>query len=88
MMRTKRPKMKVEDKLVVGDEIEVDGKVYVVALNASKILLGGRDCVGCSAQWNSEECGALSEINKYGILFCRLDRHLILKLKGDKDVQV
>ena len=88
MMRTKRPKMKVEDKLVAGDEIEVDGRVYVVALNVSKILTGGRDCEGCYVQYCIEGCLALSERNEYGNLICRLDRHLIFKLKGDNDVQV
>lgn len=88
MMRTKRPKMKVEDKLVAGDEIEVNGRVYVVALNVSKILLGGRDCVGCYAHGNSVRCRDLSKLNKFGIPYCRLDRHLIFKLKGDNDVQV
>lgn len=71
-----------------GDEIEVNGRVYVVALNASKILTGYGDCEGCCAQGWSEECLALSERNKYVKLFCRLDRHLIFKLKGDVDVQV
>ena len=75
-------------KMKAGDEIEVDGKVYVVALNASKILLGGRDCEGCYACGNSERCRDLSKLNKFGIPYCRLDRHLIFKLKGDKDVQV
>ena len=73
--------------LKAGDEIEVDGKVYVVALNASKILIGDGDCVGCYAHVNSERCMDLSERDKFGIPYCRLDRHLIFKLKGDNDVQ-
>lgn len=42
-----------------GDEIEVNGRVYVVALNVSKILLGGRDCEGCYAHGNSVRCRGL-----------------------------
>ena len=75
-------------KMKAVDEIEVNGKVYVVALNVSKILLGGGDCECCCAQWSSEECLVLSERNKFGIPYCRLDRHLIFKLRGDTDVQV
>ena len=74
-------------KMKAGDEIEVNGRVYVVALNASKILLGGGDCEGCYAHGNSERCMDLAERNKFGNPYCRLDTHLIFKLKGDKDVQ-
>ena len=31
-------------KMKAGDEIEVDGKVYVVALNAAMILAAGDIC--------------------------------------------
>ncbi len=75
-------------KMKAGDEIEVNGKVYVVALNVSKILTGDGDCVGCYAHGNSERCVDLAKRNRAGIPYCRLDMHLIFKLKGDKDVQV
>ena len=59
----------------VGDEIEVNGKVYVVALNAAMILANGAECDGC--QTTFKDC--------FG---CDLPYHLIFKLKGDNDVQV
>ena len=70
-----------------GDEIEVNGRVYVVALNVSKILTGYGNCEGCCGEGNLERCRGLAVGDKFGHLYCRLDSHLIFKLKGDKDVQ-
>ena len=64
-------------KMKAGDEIEVNGRVYVVALNASMILAKGEVCDGCQVAHKDcpFNCGDL-------------DEHLIFKLKGDKNVQV
>ena len=72
----------------VGDEIEVNGKVYVVALNAAMILAGGEVCEGCDVYYDTFTCHCLSDIDETGRRECKIDRHLIFKLKGDNDVQV
>lgn len=48
--------MKARDKFVAGDEIEVDGKVYVVVLNANMILAKSDVCEGCAAFSAYETC--------------------------------
>ena len=73
--------------LKVGDEIEVDGKVYVVALNANMILARGEVCEGCAAYSDTYICRSLSDIDEMGQRVCKVERHLIFKLKGDGDVQ-
>ena len=70
-----------------GDEIEVDGNVYVVALNAARILANGEVCEGCAAYNDIVTCHSLSDIDEIGRRDCKIDRHLIFKLKGDSDVQ-
>lgn len=75
-------------KMKAGDEIEVDGRVYVVALNAAMILANGEVCEGCVGDDSIVDCHSLCEIGKNGGIDCRIDRHLIFKLKGDSDVQV
>ena len=74
-------------KMKAGDEIEVDGKVYVVALNASMILAKGEVCDGCYAYSDTFICHSLSNTDERGRRDCKIDRHLIFKLKGDNDVQ-
>ena len=72
----------------VWDEIEVNGKVYVVALNVAMILANGEVCEGCAAYSDTSICRSLSDIDETGRCECKIDRHLIFKLKGDVDVQV
>ena len=89
-------------KMKAGDEIEVDGKVYVVALNASVVLFGTGTCAGCvgnNGLVNDQTCLSLKVVNQFGYPYCPLPsnqfgypycplpRHLIFKLKGDSDVQ-
>ena len=74
-------------KMKAGDEIEVDGKVYVVALNAAMILANGEVCEGCAAYSDTYICHSLRDIDETGRCDCKIDRHLIFKLKGDRDVQ-
>lgn len=74
-------------KMKVGDEIEVNGKVYVVVLNAAMILANGDTCEGCVGCYDIVTCHSLCYINEAGWLDCKIDRHLIFKLKGDSDVQ-
>ncbi len=71
-----------------GDEIEFNGRVYVVALNAAMILAAGEVCDGCDAYSDTFTCHSLSNIDERGRRDCKIDRHLIFKLKGDKNVQV
>ena len=75
-------------KMKAGDEIEVNGKVYVVALNAAMILAAGDICEGCAAYYDIFTCSSLSDIDEMGRRNCKTDRHLIFKLKGDKNVQI
>lgn len=75
-------------KMKAGDEIEVNGKVYVVALNAAMILAAGDICEGCAAYYDTFTCNSLSDIDEMGRHNCKTDRHLVFKLKGDKNVQV
>ena len=75
-------------KMKAGDEIEVNGRVYVVALNAAMILAGGGVCDGCDVYYDTFTCYRLSYIDETGRRECKIDRHLIFKLKGDKNVQV
>lgn len=75
-------------RLKSGDEIEVNGKVYVVALNSSVVLLGTGTCEGCvgnNGLVNDQTCLSLKVVNQFGFPYCPLPRHLIFKLKGDKD---
>ena len=74
-------------KMKAGDEIEVNGKVYVVALNAAMILAAGDICEGCVAYYDTFTCHSLSDIDEIGLRNCKIDLHLIFKLKGDNDVQ-
>ena len=77
-------------KMKAGDEIEVDGRVYVVALNSSVVLFGTGSCVGCigyNGIINDKTCFSLRIVNQFGHPYCPLPRHLIFKLKGDNDVQ-
>lgn len=74
-------------KMKAGDEIEVDGKVYVVTLNAAMILANGEVCEGCAAYSDTYICHSLSDIDETGRRDCKIDRHLIFKLKGDRGVQ-
>ena len=74
-------------KRKAGDEIEVDGKVYVVTLNAAMILANGEVCEGCVGENSIVDCHSLSDIDETGRRDCKIDRHLIFKLKGDRDVQ-
>ena len=73
-------------KMKAGDEIEVDGRVYVVALNAAMILANGAECDGC--QVSHKDCERIGEDCFEGPFSCGLGEHLIFKLKGDVDVQV
>ena len=77
-------------KMKAGDEIEVNGKVYVVVLNASVVLFGTGTCAGCvgnNGLVNDQTCLSLKVVNKFSHPYCPLPRHLIFKLKGDSDVQ-
>ena len=68
-------------KMKAGDEIEVDGKVYVVALSATKILIDGcacRDCVGGSS---IDVCVAICG----DTILCPAPWNMNFKLKGDND---
>ena len=86
MTTSRKVKIKGAHKLfrlnpMVGEEIEVDGKVYAVALSATKILIGGcacRDCVGGSAV---DVCNAICGND----ILCPVPEHMNFKLKGDND---
>ena len=68
-------------KMKVGDEIEVDGKVYVVSLSATKILIDGCACRDCAADSNTGVCDAICGDG----LLCPAPWHMNFKLKGDED---
>ena len=86
MTTSRKVKIKGAHKLfglnpIVGEEIEVNGKVYVVALSATKILIDGcacRDCVGGSAV---DVCNAICGDD----ILCPAPEHMNFKLKGDND---
>lgn len=73
-------------KMKVGDEIEVDGEVYVVALNTGFVLIGEGWCHGCEWFYDETLCTGMGYIRDEKT--CSLPKHLIFKLKGDVDVQV
>lgn len=79
--------MKEKKSIEAGDEVTVDGKVYVVTLNASMVLTGTGPHEGCAALINPSlsirMCGSL----QHGGVLCQLPEHLIYKLKGGSDVQ-
>lgn len=68
-------------KMKAGDEIEVDGKVYVVGLSATKILTDGCACRDCALDSNIGVCDAICGDD----FLCPAPWHMNFKLKGDKD---
>ena len=68
-------------KMKAGDEIEVDGKVYVVGLSATKILTDGCACRDCAVDSNIGVCDAICGDD----FLCPAPGHMNFKLKGDED---